>query len=277
MSPASQAKPVAKARDEDRLLALLAEPGAHARRDEGIVQVVVARKGVPLVRGRFPMAVLAPLLSSGAVRCDQVAGLPRYQLTAEGRAAVFRRQSGEDAFGDQHRLLEKGSGPEGAPVKRNLREDPLALLARQEGAGFAVDEASREAGERLRRDIEMACLPPKVTINWDRLVVDGAGPGTGLTMTEAQAQARKRVQNAMLAVGPDFSGPLMDLCGFGRSVGEIEQGLGLPVRSGKVVLSLGLRALARHYGLSSMAQGTARQPIRHWGAADSRPAFPKTA
>ncbi len=110
MRPASEAKAGAKGRDEDRLLVLLAEPGAHARRDEGIVQVVVSRKGVPLVRGRFPMAALAPLLSSGAVRCDQVAGLPRYQLTAEGRAAAFRRQSGEDAFGDQHRLLEQGAG-----------------------------------------------------------------------------------------------------------------------------------------------------------------------
>ncbi len=168
------------------------------------------------------------------------------------------------------------TGENGAPIRRNLREDPLAMLARQEGGRFGIDEASRSAGERLRRDIEMACLPPRVTINWDRLVVDGAGPGAGLTMTEAQAQARLRVQKAMLAVGPDFSGPLMDLCGFGRSVGEIEQGLGLPVRSGKVVLALGLRALARHYGLSSVATGATHQPIRSWGAADSRPAFPKT-
>lgn len=265
--------------DSDRLLRLLAEPDAYARREEAIIQVIVPRRGVALVRARLPMGSLAPLLSSGAVRCDHVGGLPRFRITEEGRAALFRREAGEDAFGDQHRILAAGPAadrPEPAP-KRNLREDALAMLARQEGGRFAIESAGREAGERLRRDIEMACLPPKVTINWDRLVVDGGGPGTGLSMTEVQAQARKRVQKAMIAVGPDFSGPLMDLCGFGRSVGEIEQGLGLPVRSGKVVLALGLRALARHYGLSSVAEGAPNQPIRRWGTADSRPAFPKTA
>ncbi|PPD14955.1 MAG: hypothetical protein CTY25_09200 [Methylobacterium sp.] len=260
-----------------RLLRLLAEPNAYARRAEGIVQVIVPRKGVPLVRGQFPMAALAPLLSSGALRCDQVAGAPRFRLTPEGQQAAFRDAAGPDAFGDQHRLLVPVVDAEGGRVKRNLREDPLAMLARQEGGRFAIDSAGREAGERLRRDIEMAGLPPKVTINWDRLVVDGAAPGTGLTMSEMQAEARRRVQKAMVAVGPDFAGPLMDLCGLNRSVGEIEQGLGLPVRSGKVVLALGLRALARHYGLSEVAVGAARQAIRHWGTPDSRPDFPRTA
>ncbi len=273
---AAPARPAATPeRDEDRLLCLLAEPEAYARREEGIVQVIVRRKGVAIVRGRLPMAALAPLLSSGAVRCDNVGGLPRFQLTAEGRAAAFRRQAGEDAFGEQHRTIEMVTGENGAPLRRNLREDPLAVLARQEGGRFGIDEAGRSAGERLRRDIEMACLPPRVTINWDRLVVDGAGPGAGLTMTEAQAQARLRVQKAMLAVGPDFSGPLMDLCGFGRSVGEIEQGLGLPVRSGKVLLALGLRALARHYGLSSVATGATHQPIQSWGRRIPGPLFRK--
>ncbi|MCU0817917.1 MAG: DUF6456 domain-containing protein [Beijerinckiaceae bacterium] len=276
MRPALARPASSPERDEDRLLDLLAEPEAYARREEGIVQVIVPKKGVALVRARLPMAVLAPLLSSGAVRCDNIGGLPRFRLTPEGRAAAFRRKTGEEAFGDQHRAIEIVTGEDGTPMRRNQREDPLAMLARQEGGCFGLDEAGRAAGERLRRDIEMACLPPRVTINWDRLVVDGAGPGAGLTMTEVQAQARLRVQKAMLAVGPDFAGPLMDLCGFSRSVGEIEQGLGLPVRSGKVVLSLGLRALARHYGLSSVAQGADSQPIRQWAAADARPAFPKT-
>jgi hypothetical protein len=266
-------------REEERLLRLLAEPEAYARRDEEIVQVIAPRRGVALVRGAFPMAALAPLLSSGALRCDRVGGVMRFEITPEGRAALRRAEAEEDAFASQHRLLEATPlmDEAGVNVKRNLREDPLAMLARQESGRFAIDPASREAGERLRRDIEMAHLPPRVTINWDRLVVDGAGPGAGLTMSEAQAQARQRVQKAMLAVGPDFSGPLLDLLGFGHSVGHIEQGLGLPARSGKVVLALGLRALARHYGLSNAAQGTAYQPIRRWGTADSRPAFPKRA
>ncbi len=95
-------------------------------------------------------------------------------------------------------------------------------------------------------------------------------------MTEAQAQARQRVQKAMLAVGPDFSGPLMDLCGFGRSVGEIEQALGLPQRSGKVLLSLGCGACPALWPLEHGGRGgpPAHTPL---GTADSRPAFPKSA
>jgi hypothetical protein len=258
----------------DRLIRLLAAPHSYARREGEAVEIISVRKGVPVVAGRLPATALAELLSSGAVRLVTKSGPQRFALTDEGLAASFRLGRGDQGFADQHRLLEVVPPPDGlgpGAALRNLREDPLALLARQEGGGFAVARSAIAAGERLRRDIHQASLPPKTTSNWDRLVVDGAGPGGGLTLSEAQAAARARVNAAMRAVGPDFSGPLMDLCGFSRGIGEIEKGLGLPVRSGKVVLALALRALARHYGFSDEARGAADQPIRRWGTPDSRP------
>ena len=258
------------------LLRHLAGPDRHARREGDIVQVIGVRNGVSVSVARVPALALAPLLASGAIRCQVKAGVARYEITREGRAALFRAGAGPDAFGDQHRLLVEQETEEGALSRINLREDPLALLARQAktASGFSAGAAAIAAGERLRREIETARLPPRVTANWDRLVVDGAGPGGGLTLTEAQAAARARVNAALKAVGPDFASVLFDLCGFGKGIGEIEAGMGLPVRSGKVVFSLALRALARHYGLSDEARGAEDQPIRRWGTPDSRPRFP---
>jgi hypothetical protein len=262
----------------DGLLRLLGLPQAYARREGEVVEVIAEKKGVAVVAGQASAQALSALLSSGSVRCLMKAGRPRFLLTEEGRKALFRLGKGEEAFAEQHRQmvevrLEDAAGAR--LVRRNLREDPLTLLARQERGGFAVPPAAIAAGERLRRDIHQASLPPKITSNWDRLVVDGAGPGHGLSLSEAQAAARARVNAAMLAVGPDLSGPLFDLCGFSRGVGEIEKGLSLPVRSGKVVMALALRALARHYGFADEARGTTNQPIRRWGTPDSRPDFPR--
>jgi hypothetical protein len=251
------ANPPAEDRDVAGLLRLLAQPQAYARRGDDLVEVIAEKKGVAVLAGRAPAQALAALLSSGAVRCVMQAGRPRFVLTEEGRRSHFRAGRGAEGFTDQHRLI-----------------DPLALLARQERGGLAVPPAAIAAGERLRRDIHQASLPPKTTSNWDRLVVDGAGPGHRLTLSEAQAAARARVNAAMVAVGPDLAGPLFDLCGFSRGLGEIERRLALPVRSGKVVIALALRALARHYGFSDEARGAVRQPIRRWGTPDSRPDFP---
>lgn len=259
------------------LLQALLPQGAYARREGDRLDVICEKRGVPLIAARLDARQLVPLLSSGAVRCAYVAGQPRFFLTPDGRKAAFREGRGDDAFADQHREIVEESLHEAEgvrPVRRNLREDPLAMLARQDAGALRVPPSAIEAGERLRRDIEISCLPPKVTANWDRLVVDGASPGSGLQASESQAAARMRVQKALSAVGPDFSGPLMDICGFSKGIGEIERELGLPVRSGKVVLALALKALARHYGLSDEARGTSRQPIRSWGTPDSRPGFP---
>lgn len=283
MSDASGRPPVRPPRSSDartatdrklggRLLARLAEEGMHAeRRGE---QVVLIRSGSSVsLACAAPGGILADLHSSGAVECHSRAGRSIFTITPEGRARLRRENAETDPFASQHRIIEEREiTHQGgrAKVRVNTREDPLDVFRRGRPAGL-VGAAELEAGERLRRDIGLAHSMPQVTANWSRLVVDGAGYAPGLSVSETIVEARRRVDAAMRAVGPDFSGILMDVCGFSKGIETLEREHAFPLRSGKVVLGFALRELARHYGLGNVATGRQRTGVRHWGAEDYRP------
>lgn len=254
-----------------RLLERLAEPGCHAERRGD--QVVLVRKGGKLaLSAGVPTGVLAHLLESGALACTTRAGQSTFHITPEGRARVLREGAdGETPFADQHRVLVQQPDGEGGTLRVNLREDPLDMFRRARAAFFLIGEAELSAGDRLRRDLMLAQSLPQVTANWSRLVVDGAGYHDGLSVSDRVVAARARVDAAMKAVGPDFSGILMDICGFSKGLEAVEKEHNLPQRAGKVALGYALRALARHYGLSSAAVGKSGAPMRHWGAEGYRP------
>lgn len=167
------------------------------------------------------------------------------------------------------------------PIDVTTRESPLAWLARRKDKdGKAMISAVEfAAGERLRADFWFAQMTPRVTVNWSGLLSGGGGkrgsPDHGADLHDHVMAARDRVSRALAAAGPDLAGMLIDVCCHLKGLESSELQGGWPKRSGKVVLQIGLRQLARHYGLlrdadPEPALQTSRR-IHHWGTADFRP------
>ena len=224
-------------------------------------------------------ALLERLLRRGLIERD-ANGLPA--LTESGRRTVRRYLAETDGFALQHQtrsqiVIDDEQGRRSVLV--NEDESPLARLRRQKGGDGRplIDAAAFAAGERLRADFTRAQIMPRVTANWTATVADsrrGGGAGGMAELTEAVIGARQRVDRALSAVGPEFSGILVDVCCFLKGVEEIERTRAWPARSAKLVLRLALGSLARHYGLSEKARGPGRTGrLEHWGSDDYRPAI----
>ncbi len=112
----------------------------------------------------------------------------------------------------------------------------------------------------------------RTTIDWSRLGAATQG-GRGAEPTDVMLSARRRVNEALDAIGPELSGPVIDLICFHKGLEEMERERGWPARSGKLALRLALSALARHYGYGAAARGPANSfGIRRWQASAGDPA-----
>lgn len=207
----------------------------------------------------------------------------RLGLTPLGVAALRRHLAGADGFAAQHQSriivgIEDGDLARSS-VTVNEDESPLARFRRTKGrdGGPLIGAAEFAAGERLRADFTRGQLMPRITANWSASVSlrrRGDGGGGMAEMTDAIVAARQRVDRALDAVGPEFSGLLLDFCCFLKGIEEIERERLWPARSAKLVLRLALASLARHYGLVATAKGSdVGGRITHWGAKDYRPAI----
>ena len=148
-------------------------------------------------------------------------------------------------------------------------ESPLVWLARRRGRDGRAMVAPHQlqAGERLRADFTRAHMMPRTTANWSSPISSGRrgeGGDRAGDFTVAMIASRQRVNQALEAVGPEFSGLLLDLCCFLKGLEDLERDRGWPARSAKVVLQLGLDRLARHYGYMAQAKGRGDAPIRTW-------------
>ena len=134
-------------------------------------------------------------------------------------------------------------------------ESPLAWLARRKGRdGRAlIEPVQLLAGERLRADFTRAHMMPRITANWSASVATGPRGASPATFTETVIGARQRVRATLEAVGPEFSGLLVDVCCFLKRLEHVER-----------ERQLGLDRRARHYGLQGEAHGKGRAAIRTW-------------
>ncbi len=255
------------------LVALFADTSYAWRPDgpDGDLRVVGRRRNVSVETGRFP-AEAGVVLVDARLAAWQPAGPSRRErlvLTTEGRARAALTQ-GEAG-------VEPARALQGDLVRTNgqlvdAAEDPLSWLARRRGKDGAplLSPDHLQAGERLRRDFDLARVLPRVTSRWDGLPGNRAAAPQAGPITDLALAARQRVDAALQAVGPEFSGLLTDVCGFLKGLELVESERQWPRRSGRIVLDLALGCLARHYGIG-VRPAPSSAPLRHWGAADYRP------
>lgn len=264
--------------EADRLLKRLAEEGAFAvtGADAATLMVYVVRRGVSLGAGKIAAGAGDQLVAEDCARwMASGAGHPRLVVTDAGRARAKRALADADeGFLAQHKPLDEAvvevDGVRQA-VRIDAAESPLAWLhRRRDRAGRPyVDAAAFAAGERLRADLTIAQILPRITANWTASVSRDrrSAPEQGAAMADAVVAARQRVKRALAAVGPDFAGLLVDVCGFLKGLEQVEGERQWPARSGKLILKLALARLAEHYGLRSEARGPARSTgMRTWVA-----------
>jgi hypothetical protein len=196
-------------------------------------------------------------------------------LTASARERAGRHR--DQALSDPQVLQEPTTIlHDGQPqsVIVNAAESPLGLLWRRKdrnGVRF-LDASELAAGERLRRDFTRGQFMPRLGVNWSAAGASGrqGGSGNGFAeMTDAALRARRRVEQALDAVGPELSGLLIDVCCFLKGLERVEAERGLPARSAKVLLKTALGVLSRHY--QPPGRASASRTILHWGVADYRP------
>lgn len=144
-----------------------------------------------------------------------------------------------------------------------------SLRKRKDSSGRPlISEEAFKAGERLRADFTLGNLMPSIGVNWE---VTGSGSRANgvLAITDAALAARQRVERALVAVGPELAGVLVDFCCFLKGLETIERERQWPVRSAKLILKTALAALDRHYHPPAPSRRNA--PIIHWGTEDYRP------
>jgi hypothetical protein len=271
-----------------KLVTALAAEGAYGTLIEDIrgrLALFSNANGVSLRSGSASFAAAATLLRRGCVRWETGrSGRRRLFATEEGRSLARRLGAAGvtdlSPFLVQHLPIERrdmltDEGPRDVLV--NADESPLAWLHRRKGKDGEplIDAAAFAAGERMRRDLTVAAMLPRVTANWAAPVAKNARGAQGPAAAgDAVIAARQRVSLALAAVDGELAGLLIDVCGFLKTLDTIERERSWPRRSAKIVLRLALRQLAAHYGMEAQARGHARSKgIEHWLAQGARPAM----
>lgn len=253
-------------------LVKLARKGSYARAAADAYEIMSPRNAFEEPIAQIPRPVIEAALVLGWLKMDE--SEKHVQLSEVGARRVRRHLSTASTAGPRHGAAKLHRAP-AAPLApaRSARpqrvEGPLAWLRRRKDRDGKplITEHQFAAGERLAADFARARLEARVTASWSptapchRAQAPGTGGGDVSDMAMA---ARDRIHRAIKAVGPEIASLLFDVCCHDIGLEAAERARGWPVRSGKVVLDMGLTQLARHYGLLRQEQAEPRARPRRW-------------
>lgn len=159
----------------------------------------------------------------------------------------------------------------------NIAESPLAMLYhmnKMTGKRFLSEEEFL-AGERLRADFTRGNMLPQISVNWENISARRrrGKPGGAADLSDHALDCRARVDKALLEVGPELSGVLLDICCFLKGLEVVERERSWPVRSAKMLLKTALSILHRHYYANQMPAANIASKRFHWGDKDYRPSL----
>ena len=256
----------------DRLLLALYPENSYAwLTEDGALRAVARRRGVSVETGRFTAEAGEALVGAGLAAWQEAgpSRRARLALTPSGRERAALVEGAHQLA--PVRAMKGALRQDGALLIDDV-ETPLAWLARRRGRDGAPLLAAElfQAGERLRRDFDLARTLPSIGARWDGIAAQGQHQPQDMPMLARRLAARQRIERALQEVGPEFSDLLFDICASLKGLEVIETERAWPRRSARVVLDLALTKLARHYGLFPK---TKPAPLRHWGAPDYQPAL----
>lgn len=230
----------------ERARDLMAKPGAWLGADGGVYALRLSADRRSRISLTLTETEFRALVDQPGLRARPGGGWTARKMADEATVPL----PGRPGFVAGERDLMQ---PDGRIVRHraNLGESPIAWLARRKDASGRpwLTPAEAAAGERLRREAEMALKGPSVTMRWDALPHIGGGSAARTEPTDRALSAARRVESALAAVGPRLRPMLTRICIHGDSLQLAETGLGLRRRQGKTVLKQALQALADHYGI----------------------------
>lgn len=135
--------------------------------------------------------------------------------------------------------------------RANLGESPIAWLARRKDAAGRpwLTPAEAAAGERLRRDAELAGSGPSLTMRWDALPRTGGGSSARVEPGDRVLAAGRRAASALASLDSRTRALVEQVCIRQSSLQLAEQEAGFRRRHGRIALKAGLQRLAALYGI----------------------------
>lgn len=248
-------------RDIQRGLKALTEPRALLVIAEGVEDAVIVVNDAddrPVRRAVIAREVAEIMALREWIEGKMKGRLGRYSITAAGRAELGRllaRAESLRASGEQDdSTVALGRAPRARTLRSAGAEAPLRVLARRKrGDGEAFLSATLvQAAERFRESFEIARVAGALGDDLAPLYAGRIQPpmtqngGAALSMARGDL-ALSHLVDAVRTIGPELAETVVMAVCEEWGMEKIEKELEFPARSGKIVLSIALHSLARHY------------------------------